>query len=207
MLRFSPTAWAKLLFLRDLGPTEVGGFGITESEDLLFVNDFVLVEQRCTETFTSLDDVAVAEFFEQQVDLGRQPQEFGRIWIHTHPGSCPQPSPTDHRTFQRVFGGCDWAVMFILARGGETFADLHWRQGGPARIPLDVEIDFSVPFAESDHVAWSEEYATNVQPECWATASHFGPGQPSPSASEPDADYADLFAEPWAHDEFSESVR
>jgi len=28
-LRFSPTAWAKLLFLRDRGPTEVGGFGIT----------------------------------------------------------------------------------------------------------------------------------------------------------------------------------
>ncbi len=28
-LRFSPTAWAKLLFVRDRGPTEVGGFGIT----------------------------------------------------------------------------------------------------------------------------------------------------------------------------------
>ena len=27
-LRFSPYAWAKLLFLRDLGETEVGGFGI-----------------------------------------------------------------------------------------------------------------------------------------------------------------------------------
>ena len=28
VLRFSPTAWAKLLFLRDYGETEVGGFGI-----------------------------------------------------------------------------------------------------------------------------------------------------------------------------------
>ena len=27
VLRFSPTAWAKLLFLRDAGDTEIGGFG------------------------------------------------------------------------------------------------------------------------------------------------------------------------------------
>ncbi len=31
-LRLSPTAWAKLLFLRDLGETEVGGFGIAAAE-------------------------------------------------------------------------------------------------------------------------------------------------------------------------------
>ena len=30
-LRFSPTAWAKLLYLRDFGRTEVGGFGIATS--------------------------------------------------------------------------------------------------------------------------------------------------------------------------------
>ena len=27
-MRFSPTAWAKLLYLRNLGDSEVGGFGI-----------------------------------------------------------------------------------------------------------------------------------------------------------------------------------
>ena len=57
VLTFSPTAWAKLLFLRDLGPTEVGGFGITEPDDLLCVRDIVLVEQQCTETFVSFDDL------------------------------------------------------------------------------------------------------------------------------------------------------
>ena len=171
------------------------------------MQDVQLVQQHCTETFVAFEDLAVAEFFEQQVDLGRQPQEFGRIWIHTHPGNCPQPSPTDRRTFQRVFGGCDWAVMMILARGGETFAELHWKAGGPARIPLNVEVDFSVPFAGSEQAAWEEEYVTNVQPECWATASHSGSGQPSHSASDLNADDADLFAEPWAHDEFFESLR
>ncbi len=33
-LRFTPLAWAKLLFLRDRGPTEVGGFGLSAADDL-----------------------------------------------------------------------------------------------------------------------------------------------------------------------------
>ena len=33
-LRFSPTAWAKLLYLRDKSPNEVGGFGISAPDDL-----------------------------------------------------------------------------------------------------------------------------------------------------------------------------
>ena len=47
-LRFGPTAWAKLLFLRDRGPTEVGGFGIAPPVDLLYVEDIRLVQQTCT---------------------------------------------------------------------------------------------------------------------------------------------------------------
>ena len=46
VLRFSPTAWAKLLFMRDVTDNEVGGFGITEADDLLFVTYFVLVKQK-----------------------------------------------------------------------------------------------------------------------------------------------------------------
>ena len=34
-LRFSPYAWAKLLYLRDAGDTEIGGFAITSPDDLL----------------------------------------------------------------------------------------------------------------------------------------------------------------------------
>ncbi len=40
----SPTAWAKIRFLRDLGPTEVGGFGISTDDDLLLVEDVRLVQ-------------------------------------------------------------------------------------------------------------------------------------------------------------------
>ena len=47
-LRFSPTAWAKLLYFRDKSDNEVGGFGISDPEDLLFVKEFVAVKQEGT---------------------------------------------------------------------------------------------------------------------------------------------------------------
>jgi hypothetical protein len=162
-LRFTPTAWAKLLFLRDLGPTEVGAFGITRPDDLLLVEEIQLVRQRCTETYVAFDDTAVADYIEHQSDLGRRLDQCARIWIHTHPGDSPHPSRVDEETFQRVFSPCDWAVMFILARGGQAFAELSWRHGGPASIRLGTKVDFRQPFASSDHVRWQDEYHRLVE--------------------------------------------
>ena len=36
-LVFSPLAWLKLQFLCHAGPTEVGGFGLSHADDLLYV--------------------------------------------------------------------------------------------------------------------------------------------------------------------------
>ena len=116
-LRFSPYAMAKLLYLRDVGPTEVGGFGISNADDLLLVEDIQLVQQVCSVVSVEFDDDSVADFFDQQVDAGRQPEQFARIWIHTHPGASPAPSGTDEETFERCFGGVNWAVMHIIAQG------------------------------------------------------------------------------------------
>lgn len=169
-MRFSPTAWAKLRFLCDLGPTEIGGFGISHPDDLLLIDDIVLVRQRATAVHVAFDDHAVADFFDDQVALGRRPEAFGRVWIHTHPGACPRPSPTDEETFQRVFGGCDWAVMFILARSGDVYARLQWHVGPGGAIELPVAVDDSVPFPGSDHTAWRAEYDRSVIPHAWEEA-------------------------------------
>ena len=126
-LRFSPTAWAKLLFLRDYGPTEVGGFGIAQTQDPLLVTDLQLVTQISTSVSVNFDDAAVADFFDRQVDCGLLPAQFARIWIHTHPGHSAEPSSVDEETFVRVFGQTDWAVMFILAQEGATYARLQFR--------------------------------------------------------------------------------
>ena len=157
-LRFSPYAWAKLLFLRDLGPTEIGGFGICDSEDLLLVTDFVMVRQVCTPVTVVFDDEAVADFFEDQVNVDREPEQFARIWIHTHPGESAYPSGTDEETFRRCFGTADWAVMFILAEGGETYARFRCNVGPGMNRRLEVSVDYGVEFRASSQDHWMEQY-------------------------------------------------
>ncbi len=175
-LRFSPYAWAKLIYLRDLGPTEVGGFGIIEPDDPRFVTDIVLIKQICTDVTVAFDDTAVADFFDDQIDVGRHPENFGRIWIHTHPGNSARPSQVDVETFARVFGNCDWAVMFILARNGATYADLKHAEK-PRAEKLSVGIDFKSEFCGSNQSAWESEYLECVQeaplPPLWDLAVCF----------------------------------
>ncbi|MEX2307299.1 MAG: hypothetical protein WD738_06890 [Pirellulales bacterium] len=163
VLRFSPTAWAKLSFLRDVGDTEIGGFGIAAAHDLLFVDDLRLVKQDCGWAHVEFDDQSVADFFDDQVDADRRPEQFARIWVHTHPGNSPQPSSTDEATFARVFGRSDWAVMFILARGGQCYARLCYNVGPGADIEVPVDVDYSRPFAGSDVALWQQEYLANVR--------------------------------------------
>jgi len=153
------------LFLRDSGETEVGGFGIAASDDLLFVEDVQLVKQTCSWAHVAFDDESVADFFDTQVDYDRKPEQFARLWLHTHPGDCPQPSLTDEETFERVFGRSDWAVMFIIAREGQTYARLRFNVGPGGAIEIPVEVDYSLPFSGSDQDAWEQEYLANVRQE------------------------------------------
>jgi len=193
-LRFSPTAWAKLLFLRDSGDSEVGAFGISAADDLLFIEDVQLVRQVCTGVSVAFDDQAVADFFDRQVDQGRRPEQFARAWVHTHPGNSPQPSQTDDETFARVFGRTQWALMFILARGGQSYARLRFHVGPGGELDLPVRVDYSRPFAASDQKAWEEEYraAVEIAEEVFSMRS-------DPLRLDPLADPVD----PWDEDWFS----
>ena len=167
VLRFLPTAYAKLLCMLNLGDTEVGGFGVAMPDDLLLVRDFVTVKQDATLASISFDDTSVADFFESQVVAGRKPEQFARIWLHTHPGDSAQPSGTDEGTFDRVFGRCQWAVMFILASSGKTYARLRFNVGPGGSIQVPVEMELSRVFGPSDHEAWAREYAANVRSVGW----------------------------------------
>lgn len=161
-LRFTPWAWAKLVFLRDLGPTEVGGFGISAADDLLLIEDIRLVRQRCTSVTVQFDDAAVADFFDEMVDRGLPPERFARVWIHTHPGDSASPSWVDEETFVRSFGRSDWALMFILAQGGQTTARLRFHVGPGGDCELPVDVDFSCDFAAPDRADWKAEYQRSV---------------------------------------------
>ena len=109
----------------------------------------------------------MADFFDRHVDAGLKLENCARVWIHTHPGNCALPSPRTRTTFARVFGGSDWALMFILAQGGECYARLQFNVGPGTSQELDVEIDYSLPFAGTDWNAWEEEYHANVVPRDW----------------------------------------
>ncbi|WP_369015750.1 MPN domain-containing protein [Gimesia maris] len=137
---------------------------MTEAADPWFVTDIVLVKQTCTDVTVAFDDAAVADYFDDQIDAGRHPEQFGRIWIHTHPGISARSSQVDVETFARVFGNCDWAVMFILARNGATYAELK-HAGRPKAEKLSVGIDFKPEFAASDQSSWEAEYLECVREE------------------------------------------
>ena len=163
VLLFSPTAWAKLLYFRDKGETEIAGFGITQPNDLLRVEEFVTIRQEVTMASFCFEDACVADFFDAQVDAGKKPEQFARILTHTHPGNSATPSATDEENFQRVFGRCDWTVMFILAGGGQSYARLRFNVGPGGEVVIPVQVDYSPPFAGSDFAAWEAEYQANIQ--------------------------------------------
>ncbi|OHB53667.1 MAG: hypothetical protein A2Y10_13065 [Planctomycetes bacterium GWF2_41_51] len=164
VLRFSPYAWAKLLYFRDKGRTEIGGFGITEAGDLLHITDFITVKQNVTSISVSFEDNAVADLFDQQVDMAKRPEQFARIWVHSHPGDSPEPSLTDEDTFKRVFGSCDWALMFIIAKDDSVYARLSFNTGPKAQIMLPVRIDFTREFNGTEVAFWEKEFKENIQP-------------------------------------------
>ena len=190
-LRFSPTAWAKLLHFRDKSDDEVGGFGVTEADDLLFVKEFVTVKQEVTCVSVKFDDSAVADFFDAQVDLGRKPEQFARIWLHTHPGDSPEPSGIDEETFERVFGNCQWAVMFVVAENNKTYSKLSFNVGPGGQVLIPTEIDYGEDFGASDRELWDTEYAANVKAIEWL---------PSGFGAEPSSSDHDLHDYGLAHD-------
>lgn len=178
-LRFSPTAWAKLLYLRDIGKTEVGGFGLTTKEKPLYVYDFKLIEQEATSASVDFKDEDVANFAMDMAEAGLVPAQFMRIWIHTHPNMSASPSMTDEKTFNRAFGGCDWAVMAIVSRSGDQYCRIQLNDSpvGRTYIEIPIEVDFtSYGFYASDHKAWAEEYKAKVKESkvVW-TGYHGGP--------------------------------
>lgn len=186
VLRFTPTQWAKLIFLRDYGDTEVGAFGVCPGNDLLRVEDVQMVKQTASHSYVEFDDDGVADFFDAQVGLGRKPEQFARIWIHTHPGNSAQPSGQDEETFRRVFGDSHWAVMFILAKGGNTYCRLRFNVGPGGHQEISCKVDFECEFEATDQLGWAEEYERTVGSRVIRPVSGFGQAyrqvcpQPSP---------------------------
>jgi hypothetical protein len=162
MLWFTPAAWIQLNWLAHAGNVEIGGFGLTLDPRQLLISEFHLIEQTCSSVTVAFEDAAVADYFEQMVDAGHKPEQFARVWLHSHPGDCPLPSHTDELTFQRVFGSCDWAIMFIVAKGGATYARLRFGVGPGCQVLIPVGVRWDLPVGLLDEDAWADDYAEKV---------------------------------------------
>jgi proteasome lid subunit RPN8/RPN11 len=177
------------------GDTEVGGFGISAEKQPLYIEDFVTVKQSVTAVTVAFDDTAVADYFDDCIDRGLSPSRFARLWLHTHPGSSPEPSSVDEETFARVFGDCDWAVMLIVSRTQATYARLSFNAGPGGSVLLPVNVDWAAwPEVLLDHGAelsavfesWMDEYGKNIRPA--RCSSEFGPMLDSRFGRQPWAD-------------------
>lgn len=165
-IRFSLKAWAKLNYLMHKGDTEVGGFGIlSQRKDELEVIDFVLVPQESTSASVNFDDDGYEDYIESMSALGMSPDRFMRVWIHTHPGNSASPSGTDERSWNETFGTMSWAIMFILARGGDTYCRLGMHtEFATMKASLDHEIDWTMEYPENGaQEEWDAEYKRCVK--------------------------------------------
>lgn len=161
-LKFSPGAYAKLVWMRNRGNTEVAGFGITGTDDPLLVTGFRLIRSKCTYAHFDMDTNALADYQDLMLDEGIAIWQSARVLIHSHPGNSPQPSGNDEDNFRDAFSHPDWAIMFILADMGKSYCRLKINVGPGITKELKVVIDWSIPFEGSNHKSWQLEYDTNV---------------------------------------------
>ena len=159
-LKFDQSAWDKLCYLRDKGQTEVGGFAVSHDNDLLHVREIHLVLQKTTSVTVKFEDEGVADFTENMFEDGIHPRQCLRIWWHTHPGHSATPSFVDEETFEKVFGKCNWSIMFILAKGGEHYARLQLRGDIEGSVILPVQVQRDVYYDPE----WGKEYDSFVTP-------------------------------------------
>jgi len=167
-LRCSPLAWLKWQYLCHAGPTEVASFGVSSPFDPLYLEDVLVIDQRATPFTVSFDDAAVADLFDRMTDLQIPPHRFARTWLHTHPGSSPNPSTVDEATFKRVFGGCDWSVMAILSRTSATYARIQFSAGPGGSFEIPIVVDWQnwphTSSLDSCLAQWHQEYERHVKP-------------------------------------------
>lgn len=186
-LRFTPYAYQKLIFMRDIGNTEVAAFGISDDKDYLLIRDIRMVKQKAYSAFVEMTSEGVSEYVNSMIEEGIDNfNQFFRVWIHTHPMESPIPSGQDHETFNETFCNQTWSVMFILGNTGKTFASIQCRPDRSnnsvlfAPTPIPVYMDISDPngLIGSSEEAWKEEYEKNVQAfdhaHNWADTSYKG---------------------------------
>jgi hypothetical protein len=70
--------------------------------------------------------------------------------------------------------------MFIIAKGGQTYARLRFGCGPRAELVVPMAVDWDVPFPAADHAAWEQEYdqcVRSIVPQRPRSAENISPDE------------------------------
>jgi proteasome lid subunit RPN8/RPN11 len=159
---FSKDAWDKLLYLRDKGDTEIGGWGVTADDDEFFVEDFFTVKQKCTSVTVEFDDADNNRFATDMLIKKNKPHKnTQKIWIHTHPGNSPKPSSVDEETLKKMVENLsvdDYIVMFIIAKDSSTYCRLSLK----TKFGIMTK-ELKCSYCCVENKDWEKEYDDHVE--------------------------------------------
>lgn len=168
-MEFTLNAWTKLLWFRDRGPTEVGGIGVLDPDNLSRITDFVPLKQECSDIETNLDKEDVHRFQLDMMEKELPWDCFSRVWIHTHPGDSAHPSSTDWDAFNGPsMTDPDWSCMLIVSKTGNISCRIRYNigPGTITEVPVDIS-GIPAPGSRMDMDEWEDTYKNNIKEKDW----------------------------------------
>lgn len=169
-LTLSPLAYLHWKFLCHKTEIEATAFGVPAADNPLYVERLWVPEQIGDVCSTDPAPGSIGEFLMWADDEGYERVGLGSLWFHTHPDIGARPSSIDEATFRETFGpaNCQWAVMAILAEGGEMSARLRIHKPRQVDVDLIIEVDWDSLPKYADEIAralpgWGSEYDLKVK--------------------------------------------
>jgi len=174
-LKFTPYARAKLQFICDHYNHEVGAMGLAETADPFLVTDLYIPKQKCSTVFVDMDAADIADnmfmkYCDPEGPHKLKPHQVGRIYIHTHPSGCLNPSQHDENIFAESFGSMPWAMMVILPKGGPLYARIRVSLGNDVNLQmmLKEELTLTTDFKGANHAEWKAEITPKITVQGYA---------------------------------------
>ena len=135
------------------------------SDREILVQDITMLEQDCTGYHTEIRDEAMAEYYKECYAQDMDIQEFGCVWLHTHPSDDTTPSGLDETTFAETFSRHPWAAMLILGQNGSMYGRVKNNKGLVLSQQVDVVIDWRLWEDFVSPASWSKDYKNLVHGE------------------------------------------
>jgi hypothetical protein len=144
---------------------EFGCFGLL-SKDFSTVEDIYIPPQIVSSASVDYDAVGLDRAMADCLELGYEPEQSMRCWIHLHPFTTakPKPSSTDEETFDTLFGKRELAFMIIFSASANYYARVKSNLKGYS-LEQEIDIERLPSLTENDIKLLDDEYLDKVKEE------------------------------------------